>query len=621
MESREEFDSSLHCVPADWSQLHATARQFLEDLNLSTVHPRCNDAGIFSGDEFYVPKLESLPEELFYEQTMGTANKLITIWYQVAPPLCAMSELWLRLFAFVLAPAIALYFVTVELRGSAGTTSNAKTSAKSKTDVDLDKKQEWRHWIFLVVGLASSLVLTTDTFYVHNYGGRQHGASFFLLIAALTIRRGYKFQFYNRHVFVSLVGITVLTAYLIAHSEKVGDGPYDHPGIDVPTIQPGFYYSRNNALMMKVAEIWPEHKRTYDENNGTPYLPTGDARTGIPFLINSSQKQIYHRVWVQNKVDHEAVALDIKFPSSGVHSTNKPIFFILHGLNGGSHEEYVREFVGRRTVEGHTCIVMVARGLMDTPVVGWNVFHGARITDVEVSAEAVSKAKGPNQLLAGVGYSMGAIIISNYVARSGSGCHLDAAMAVSGGLDLREMLKSTRSARLWQPMLAQTLRDEFIITKFDNRFRHRLSKEEYLKLMRSYSVSEIDKYAIVAYNGFDDLVHYYSSMSVMGDIELLESTNSSLAPDLNAGRIANVSIPLCILHALDDPLTVWRTVGNPEIVVNTGSGFIMMVLTKSGGHVGWPLGLNPRSHGWKFMNDAASSFANSVDEAKNGETR
>ncbi len=42
------------------------------------------------------------------------------------------------------------------------------------------------------------------------------------------------------------------------------------------------------------------------------------------------------------------------------------------------------------------------------------------------------------------------------------------------------------------------------------------------------------------------------------------------------------------------------------------------MLTKSGGHVGWPLGLNPKAHGWKFMNDAASSFANSVDVAKNG---
>ncbi len=145
-----------------------------------------------------------------------------------------------------------------------------------------------------------------------------------------------------------------------------------------------------------------------------------------------------------------------------------------------------------------------------------------------------------------------------------------------GGLDLREMLKSTRSMRLWQPMLAQTLRDEFIVTKFDNRFRSRLSKEEYLKLMRAYSVSEIDKYAIVAYNGYDDLIHYYSSMSAMGDASYQETTNSSMAHDYNFGRIANVSIPLCILHSLDDPLTVWRTVNNPEMVVNTGSGYIMI---------------------------------------------
>lgn len=347
-------------------------------------------------------------------------------------------------------------------------------------------------------------------------------------------------------------------------------------------------------------------------------FPLGILGLEFLFLINASPKQTYDRVWVQNKIDHEAVALDIKFPSNGVHSTEKPIFFILHGLNGGSHEEYVQEFVGRRTVEGHTCIVMVARGLMDTPVVGWNVFHGARTTDVDVAAEAVSKAKGPKQLLAGVGYSMGAIILSNYVATSGKRCHLDAAMAISGGLDMKEMLKSTRSMRLWQPMLAQTLRDDFIITKFDNRFRSRLTKEEYMKLMRAYSVSEIDKYAIVAYNGFDDLTHYYNSMSAMGDATFQGKANSSLDHDDKFGRIADVSIPLCILHALDDPLTVWRTVNNPEMVVNTGSGHIMMVLTSQGGHVGWPLGLNPRAHGWKFMNDAASSFANSVDVAKNG---
>ena len=56
---------------------------------------------------------------------------------------------------------------------------------------------------------------------------------------------------------------------------------------------------------------------------------------------------------------------------------------------------------------------------------------------------------------------------------------------------------------------------------------------------------------------------------------------------------------------------------DPTRLVNTGSGHIMMVLTSSGGHVGWPLGNNPRQNGWKFMNDAASTFVNSVDKAKN----
>ena len=226
----------------------------------------------------------------------------------------------------------------------------------------------------------------------------------------------------------------------------------------------------------------------------------------------------------------------------------------------------------------------------------------------------MSKAKGPHQLLAGVGYSMGAIIISNYVARSGSGCHLDAAMAISGGLDMREMLKTKRSMRLWQPILAQTLRDEFIVTKFDDHFRVRLSKEDHLKLMRASSVSEIDKYAIVKYHGFDSLEHYYSEMSAMGDTNAFKNTSNFTNVDESVGRIGNISIPFCVLHSLDDPLTTWRTVGHdPERLVNTGSGHTMLVLTKSGGHVGWPLGLFPQLYGWKFMNDAAYNFLKSVD--------
>ncbi len=214
----------------------------------------------------YLESSKTLSFPLF-RRTKCCINMLTLQSYCIEIALLLRFFRWLRLFAFVLAPVIALYFVTVEL-------------LPGSTSADLNRKQERRHWVLLMVGLASSLVLTTDTFYVHNYDGRQRGAGFFFLFVMLFVKRGQKFKFYKKGAFASLVGITALTAYLITHSGKVGDGPFDHPGIDVPTTKPGFYYARNNTLMSKVAELWPEHKRTYDENNGTPYLPTGDARTG-----------------------------------------------------------------------------------------------------------------------------------------------------------------------------------------------------------------------------------------------------------------------------------------------------------------------------------------------------
>ena len=61
-------------------------------------------------------------------------------------------------------------------------------------------------------------------------------------------------------------------------------------------------------------------------------------------------------------------------------------------------------------------LVLIARGMMDTGVVGWNVFHGTRTGDVDVAVRALRRglasltdAHGrPRQkILAGVWYSMG----------------------------------------------------------------------------------------------------------------------------------------------------------------------------------------------------------------------
>jgi predicted alpha/beta-fold hydrolase len=119
----------------------------------------------------------------------------------------------------------------------------------------------------------------------------------------------------------------------------------------------------------------------------------------------------------------------------------------------------------------------------------WNIFHGARTSDAHRAALAVRRAVSEDQVLIGVGYSMGAIIMSNYVASYGRDCALDGLMAISGGLDMRYQEDFFRAQRMWQPMLAETLRDDFLLGKWGHRVKERLSHHDFLRMMRASHVT------------------------------------------------------------------------------------------------------------------------------------
>mmetsp|Transcript_6557 Transcript_6557/g.9553 ORF Transcript_6557/g.9553 Transcript_6557/m.9553 type:complete len:647 (-) Transcript_6557:319-2259(-) len=618
--------------------LHHTAKSFLEALNLPSIHPLCNDDG--KTFNFSNPSVPLDSEMTVFESDLRSTplESMVTIYWQVAPALLAISELWLRLFAFLVAPICVSFLIMGNI---AELTSNL-AGLQGKHEKVNNRRNRFFVTAASILGLASSTVLLTDSLYVFEYG-RSYGLMLFLSMLVLSVRSCWA-QNSKRVIYFVLLPIVIATILLCLDSSATAGSPsfysswltdggnkdevsvnaganftskmakgFDRSKIDIPSILPGFYFSSSNQFIQSIASEWSEESRLYDASeNGdaTPWLVTGDSRTGIPFLINSVESQIYTRVWLSSELvgkEEESVAMDIAFPPDGIHRTDKPLYLVLHGLNGGSSEEYIKEFVQRRINEGSTVAVMIARGLMNTPVVGWNVFNGARVSDVDASAKALKFAIPPGQILAGAGYSMGAIIIANYVARSGANCYLDAAVSVSGGLDMREMLTFKRSMRLWQPVLAKELR-ETVLGQFRARYEKRLTSEQYLALMRSTSVSSIDINAVVNYNGFDDIFHYYSEMSAMGDMVRLDGTKEEV------GRIANVSIPFLVVHALDDPLCTWRTMGpNPQQLIQTGSGNVMMLLTKTGGHVGWPLGTNPKLDGWKWMNNVVGSFVDSVD--------
>lgn len=55
-----------------------------------------------------------------------------------------------------------------------------------------------------------------------------------------------------------------------------------------------------------------------------------------------------------------------------------------------------------------------------------------------------------------------------------------------------------RAQRLWQPMLAKTLRDVFVVGKFGERYRERLTKQQMLEMMRATHISVSLHYPVIA---------------------------------------------------------------------------------------------------------------------------
>ena len=610
----------------------------------------------------------------------------------------AMIELWARFVAIFICPVCTCYLIHCEIANiiSSSTVTTARPVTTAATKTTTTKAPSKSALMISVLGLSSSIVIFTDSLYVYEYG-RRFGCSLLILSSILAIRCATSLSSSSsvltilHRCTISVLIVVAIVIYLQSDgntrsninrttiaSAVANMTPYSiltstiknplqqisHPGIDLPTFNDGLYYSKSNKLIQSIISHWPKQSRTYTTTNGgggaTPYLVNGDQRTGIPFIVNKVTPQEYVRVYVQNMFDDEYLALDIAFPYKFsytnnhtintttsddttndtvvqlfIHDITKPVYLLLHGLNGGSHEQYVMDMVHRRRNEGSTVIVFIARGMMDTTITTWNTFHGARTGDIDIVARLIRAGldslaiannvlSNQRQLLAGVGYSMGAIILSNYVSRSGNHCALDTAMAISGGLDMRQQINAKRSIRLWQPILTLGLRQDILLGKYGRHYKSRLSKEQMFGLLRATSISELDVEAIVTYNSFTSLIHYYSEMSAMGDREpefnLFGPTPTTVSSSSSNewGRIGNVSIPFVVLQALDDPIVGWRTVGtsNPQSLVDSGLGNVILLLTKAGGHVGWPIGLNPAVSSWQWMNNAARDFVIATDIAR-----
>jgi predicted esterase len=476
---KKQFSWSEYCETSKkkieaWEDLSESSKDFLQRLNLPSQHPNCITGNFFDSD---APLMGPLLKHDYHDSLLET---ITTSLIQASPTSIAMGELWFRLFAGFLSPVGIAYLVMCILSPKVHTQPPRKMTT-------IESKLHFRITCASFIALASSLILATDMWYIYQFGPH-YGISLFAFASTLSMVLIHRYQL-TKNLLILIV------MWGLAFSLTYRDGSFNFGGDELPyNVSEGLYYDNKNTFIRQLVEEWPKENRTYSLDYGaTPWTVTGDTRTGIPFLINDAFPLPSLNVvsmWVPT-VDDEAVRLEIIFPPKSYNQSleGKSIHVILHGLSGGSQEEYVKDYVHRATARGHTIVIMIARGLMDTPIKGWNVFHGARVDDINVTAKALRNALLPGQSLIGIGYSMGAIILANYVARSGKACSLDAAIAVSGVLDARYQYFNERAKRLWQPLLAITLRDQFVMGKLANKYQERLTRKQMVSLMRATHIT------------------------------------------------------------------------------------------------------------------------------------
>lgn len=119
-----------------------------------------------------------------------------------------------------------------------------------------------------IVALFISAFIMIDPMYVLEFSQATLVTLHLLIISMGMKRHGSKVAMYTA------IPITAVAFYMMAHQD-----------LNLPPFAPGLYYDKNNTLITTTVSKWPVDKRTYDDGRGTPWMMTGDIRTGLPFMF------------------------------------------------------------------------------------------------------------------------------------------------------------------------------------------------------------------------------------------------------------------------------------------------------------------------------------------------
>ncbi|RDL35013.1 Hydrolase, alpha fold family [Venustampulla echinocandica] len=250
-------------------------------------------------------------------------------------------------------------------------------------------------------------------------------------------------------------------------------------------------------------------------------------------------------------------------------SDSRPMLVILHGLSGGSHEAYLRHviapLIGAEDDRQWEACVVNSRGCAMHKITSPILYNARATWDCRQTVSWLRKTF-PNRPLFGIGFSLGANILTNYIGEEGEHCMLKAAVICSSPWNLDVGSMALQSTWIGREIYSKTLGTNMkkLLALHEDEVR-KGGKLDFEKIKKVKYLHEFDREVQGPSWGYPTEGAYYRDAS---------STDS----------LFGVRIPLFSISAADDPVACNQSLPYEEV---KHTPYVVLCTTSLGGHLSW----------------------------------
>ena len=245
-----------------------------------------------------------------------------------------------------------------------------------------------------------------------------------------------------------------------------------------------------------------------------------------------------------------------------------PLVVILHGLGGSARVTYVHTLLQKIQSVGWQAVAINARGSTEPNLLP-ETNHGGQTKDLDWTIRTVLERKKTDKIYL-VGFSIGGNQSLKWLGEQGEHAPVEKAVAVSVPYNLETTVRNLDKGfnlRVYTSRMLKALKPRALDKA--TRFPGSLNAE---KVAGSSTFEVYDREATARLNGYKDEIDYWNQSS-------------------SENFLTRIRRPTLLIHAANDPLLPRRDL--PLEKIKSNSGYLELLLTPDGGHLGFVSGQCP----------------------------